>query len=390
MIPCILAIEAALWATKSLREQPSLLLWRDTGRDSRSPEAREADVILLGDSMIRCGLVPEILEAKTGRKTVTLALTGGRPSAALLLLNRVLEQGGAPSVVVIDFEPLILINSPYSAWTAWYELLEPRDVFDFGQWMHDPSFPASFSLGHAFLSIRHRQLFEGQFKAFVENGDWLHSLATAETVATPPVLSHGTPARAPASVHTQPLNDGGHHSLKIDVNQEPAEFASTNPANSLGELLPPLPRTVEFQLTSLSPGATNKLEAKAVIKLLRLTRDQKIALYIAIPPRGAELEKHLDDHGLAAWRDRFHDSLLREFPHVRVIDSRHAGYSDLLFSDSSHVNHAGAQAWSRDFAATLARELTSPGHEARRIVLDRSSTMRTEAIAERPGQGPRR
>ncbi len=66
--------------------------WRIVGRDATT-KAVGSDVLILGDSMLKFGVAPRVLEQTTGHSVYSLALLDGKPAASYFLLRRALAAG---------------------------------------------------------------------------------------------------------------------------------------------------------------------------------------------------------------------------------------------------------------------------------------------------------
>src|SRR5436305_8758992 len=69
--------------------------WSQSGRAARR-EAVAADVLCLGDSQVKSGLLPNVLARRLGRPAYNLAVVGGQPASAYYLLARALKAGARP------------------------------------------------------------------------------------------------------------------------------------------------------------------------------------------------------------------------------------------------------------------------------------------------------
>ena len=81
--------------------------WLAAGRAASGPEAG-AEILCFGDSLIKLGILPRVLENRLGRSSHNLAVLGGQAPTSYFLLRRVLEQGHRPRALIIDFSPLLL------------------------------------------------------------------------------------------------------------------------------------------------------------------------------------------------------------------------------------------------------------------------------------------
>ena len=85
--------------------------WESANRSASGPDAG-AEVLCFGDSLIKLGVVPRVLEARLGLSAYNLAVLGGQPPTADFLLRRVLEAGHRPRALIVNFSPLLLGLDP--------------------------------------------------------------------------------------------------------------------------------------------------------------------------------------------------------------------------------------------------------------------------------------
>ena len=88
--------------------------WKQTVR-AIGREARGCEVLCFGDSLVKYGVVPRVLEARLGRRAYNLAVANGQAPTAYFLLRRALEAGARPAAVLIDGE---LLADDRPAWDA--------------------------------------------------------------------------------------------------------------------------------------------------------------------------------------------------------------------------------------------------------------------------------
>ncbi len=121
--------------------------WRFKGRWARE-QVRGAEVLVFGDSLLEFGVLPKVLEERTGFRTINLAIHNGSPVASYVLLRRALESGATPVAIVVDFMPHQLVKGPADASFAgsWPGLLSGRDLFDLSTTMGDLDFLATMAM----------------------------------------------------------------------------------------------------------------------------------------------------------------------------------------------------------------------------------------------------
>lgn len=100
----------------------SLWNWRRTSEIGRQMGPR-AKVLCFGDSLTKSGLAAPIIESRTGRDTLNLALNGGQAPGSYFMFRRALESGGQPDAVLVNFMPRLLMFPYRDSKLLWAELL---------------------------------------------------------------------------------------------------------------------------------------------------------------------------------------------------------------------------------------------------------------------------
>jgi hypothetical protein len=130
--------------------------WRASGR-AVAEEAVGADVLCFGDSLMKFGVSPAVVERAAGLRSYNLAVCSGGLPASYFLLRRAFEAGARPRAVLIDVEPHLLTRPPLEAPADWWaELLGPRDAVEIARAARDPDAMARFAVSAALPSKRYR------------------------------------------------------------------------------------------------------------------------------------------------------------------------------------------------------------------------------------------
>ena len=93
----ILAIEALVGQTGGTTQPRTRLSssYQSAVQAASGPEGR-ADILCFGDSLVKLGILPRVLEARLGSSAYNLAVLGGQAPGSYFLLRRVLEHGHRP------------------------------------------------------------------------------------------------------------------------------------------------------------------------------------------------------------------------------------------------------------------------------------------------------
>ena len=107
--------------------------WAEDWRFSAWAAERQApgsDILCFGDSLVKYGVLPRVIEAKSGLKGYNLATSGGTMPSAYFLLERALAAGARPRAVVADFATLMLQDDGPLAIQNYAELASLADCVD--------------------------------------------------------------------------------------------------------------------------------------------------------------------------------------------------------------------------------------------------------------------
>ncbi len=320
MIGLVVLVEGFLAHHPDRFGLPSWGDWSSAAHAARD-EAIGAEVLLFGDSQVKLGVQPRVMEARLGGRVRSLAVSAGPSPASYFLLKRALEAGASPSAVVVSFHPHLLQEGPRHTITYWPELLNLREAFELSRTARDPSLLAEIALGRLIPSIGGR-----------------HEVRDAIASALIGQPKGRTDAML-ASWRNWNANRGG--------------FLMGNNPNYRGEVAP--------VFASLFPPSWKPDPASAsyLRRFLRLARSRKIPVVWLIPPFVPEAQSRRENLGLDAGYTAFAKAVQREFPEVTVIDARHSGYQATEFADPVHLNRRGAVAMTEELAEVVAQGLTA-------------------------------
>ena len=316
--------------------------WVEALRASRN-DAVSADVLFLGDSQIKGGLLPATFEKKTRIRAYNLATIGGQPAAALALLERAVEAGAKPRAVGVGFYPGLLASDGRINVRQWPEVLGTAACLGFIRHSGDLAFAAPLLVRSLLPSLRRR--------------DEIRSAVVASlTGKTDP----GTVKRL-AFQRNWRLNSG-------------AQALAANPA---------------FQDDPVSPvgepgSAANRAGAHWSAKdehrvhlrnLLAYTESRAIDVFWLLPTNSPGLRRSRISNGLETAYLRFVTSLQREFPSLTILDPSALLNDSSQYHDACHLNRDGALALSVSVADTMNRGLNREnmnGHpRSQRVILAR-------------------
>jgi hypothetical protein len=299
---------------------PVSLSWRFSAQAAES-EVRDCQLLCLGDSLIKHGLAPGVMERTSGLKAANISAARASTVLTYCLLRRTLDSGARPLALIINAKPAVLLGSPEFNARPWQEVLSIRDATLLLQLTRNTPFVASTLVGRLLPSLRARLEIQSAVLAAI----------------------HGEPARVhsinPVLWRNWTVNRG-------------ANIASAAPAFD-GELTPEVERQLYTDLFYV-----DQANAEAIERILKLASENRIPLYWVLCPLSPALQTLRDQSGADALHDRFLRSIVARYPGmVTVLDARRAGYPAAFFADATHLNRRGAFGLSRTVAlAVAARE----------------------------------
>ena len=299
------------------------LSWR-LGVEAIPAEAARCEVACLGDSLVKIGVIPEVIRSGTGRRAHNFAMAQAPAPETYFVLRRLLEAGGHPSAIVVDFKPSILAGGPRLSLRHWQEVLGLREALELARDSGNAKLLPEVLLGRALPSLR----------SAPEIREAIRADLAGETSAT-----HQTNRLA---LRNWGKNLGAHF-------------------NSPGVAPPGELDEEQYAKLRSDEWRCHRVNALYVDRLLALAASRGVAVYWVIPPLSPGLQARRERSGVDAAYLDFVRSMQARHPGLTVVDGRRSGYGAGSFADASHLNGPGAMAFSHELAAILARSGPGPG-----------------------------
>jgi len=320
MIPLVWLAESCVAHHEyALLNDPIILSWR-VGGEAAGREAKTAEILCLGDSLVRLGLMPRILEGRLKKSALNLASPGAPASSSYFLLRRALGTGARPQALVVDFHSNVLTNPPRTTRHLWPEILTIGEAFELSWHARDLPFLLSTALALGLSSYRRREGLREEVRAALRG--------------------EIRPSRALMAANLR----------NVRVNRGASPQAKRTP-------IPDDSAPSETRI-SWKPYEVN---AHYVERFLQLASSHRIAVYWLLPPLSPARQNRLERRGVDEGMMRFVHSMHQRYDNVVLIDGRHADYPANVFIDATHLDKQGAAELTTAVATVLEKGFAQPG-----------------------------
>ncbi len=314
------SIVAPRWRELS---DPVSLSWRFADEAARH-DAKGKDLLFLGDSLVKHGLIPSVVEASSGLSGANLAAARGPALLTDFILRRAIESGARPSAIVIETKPAVLIGgADYNA-HYWPAALTARECLEMGWAVRKGT------LGLAAMTAR-----------------LIPSLQSRLEIRSGLMASlNGTTDRIP------------------EINRMLLRNWTTNDGANVALLESPYRGLLSPEIQEkLHPDKwyvdhSNKV---GIDRMLKRSRDHQIRVFWLLPPISPGLQAWRERSGAESHYEKFVRSYCDRFPAtVTILDGRRIAREPSLYVDATHLSGRGAIVLSRSIAPVMASELRSP------------------------------
>ena len=304
-------------------------------------EAARSEILGFGDSLMKYGFQPKVIEARTGRTAYNLAGFAGPPSRDYLMLKRVLDAGGKPSAIVVCFEVVHLGATPRFHARRFAEFVTAAEAFDFAWHSRDPGLFGWLMIGRHVPSIRARFEVRGNVMTA------LHGKGMRWADAFYPMRRNWNQSRG---AHVAP--------------EEPHAPVEAEAARAKAlDLYPDLYHDVSFR---------KPVEEEYIRRFLDLAAERKIPVFWVLPPWPPAVEQRQHEVRVTELTDGLTRRMSNAYPNVVVVDGRSRGYDPAVFCpDDVHLNRRGANAYSRDLGDLIRHRLGGSSPAASWVSLPR-------------------
>jgi hypothetical protein len=315
MIGLVLGFETYIARHPAEFTDPSAYSWTLSEAATHS-EARSAEILCLGDSLIKHGLLPEVIEDRLGRPTYSLAICAAPPTAQYYMLRHALDAGARPKTIIVDFNPGLLAGSPSFETRYWPEMLSYRELVELARAAREFPFFINATLAHLLPSHRNRWEIRGKLMDSIQGREDRLRLTN----------------------------------MAVDRNwtlHRGAEYSQDNP--SFRGVL-----TEAEHVRHLSNKFwCDRINRDYLYRFLDLAASKGIEVFWLLPPVSPAVQQRRMERGADQGYTRFVRAVAAKYPSVVVLDARYSGYDHTKFVDAIHLNGKGGVALSTDVADAI-------------------------------------
>ena len=306
MIGLIVVIECFVGRNWLDFSDPVSLSWRFSPRRQLQTGAAGSRLLCLGDSLVKHGLIPSVIERESGRRTRNLSAARAPVLMTYFLLRRALDAGSRPDVIIINAKPAVLIGGPEFNARYFQEILTLREWVELFQITRKSSFMISMLVGRLLPSLRCRiEIRSNLLAALRGETDRLHDINR--------------------TLWRNWTVNGGANIADLDSRYEE-------------KVTPEVARRLHADVFHV-----DRMNSEAIERLLQLASERNIPVFWLLTPLTPGLQAVRDQSGTEAAYEQLVRSSQARYPRtMTVLDARRAAYPLEFFVDSTHLNGRGA------------------------------------------------
>jgi Protein of unknown function (DUF1574) len=291
--------------------------WRVVGKEAAAV-APGVDVLCFGDSMLKFGLAPNVLEDRLGRSVYSLAVMDGKPAASFFLLRRAIEAGARPRLVLVDYQPECMCEASDHLLRNqhWKAMLSARECLEMLWTYRDPDFFARTVLARVLPSVRCRNAIRKDVVLGLDG------------------KAVSNPEENAKTARNRSLNRG-------------ALLLARNPRYS-GDVPAAYGKNMFTDDWFGRPEHTSYVR-----RFMALAARHDIPVVWILPPNAPEVERIRERIGMHDRYTRYVEAVQRRYPNLHVIDARRPGFDHSAFVDPVHLDREGAAAFTLEVAEVL-------------------------------------
>lgn len=296
-------------------------IWASGWKSSRalSRRSESAEILCVGDSLVKFNVIPRLVEDRLGLQTVNLGLCTGQPPATYHMLRNALQAGARPRAVVVDFTEHLLSSGPRKCLRLWPEALGPLECAGLAWTARDRDLLLELVLAKLLPTVKDRfELRAGLLAAL-----------------------QGRSANDSAGLPTYWRNWNRNSGAQLN----PAHAQTASPE-------------VWFDHVYPKRWECDPVNALYIERFLDLAEARGISVFWLLPPYLAEFQTICERNGVDGRFSRFVQGVQARHPDLVVIDGRHSPYpTDAYTGDPIHLTARGATTYTDEVAGIIGRVL---------------------------------
>lgn len=296
-------------------------------------EGAKCRVLCFGDSQVKLGLLPRVVESRSGLSTFNLSIAGGLAPATYFAFRRALREGASPSAILVDYNPALLQTPPYGQSPFLTGLIDFRDLLEYARAVKSARYLGVLLVEHLVPSIRNRTQIRSRvlasFRDGTRTGDLICRITWRNWQAN--LGAQAVPEVAP----------------QVDM------------------------RDFDASLLDDRGPSGHYLNLHYIDALLKLASREKIAVYWLLPPFSPRAQRDRERLGGDVALTRLVRKAQRRHPDLIVLDARWAGFDESCFFDAVHMNLKGSEGLSAAVGSAVGRGPRGTRPDERWITLRR-------------------
>jgi len=316
MVVAVIAFESFIGRHSFEFTNTATLSWSLSDAAARG-DATNSEVLCFGDSLVKHGLIPEVIEARLRKRVYNLSICAASAPASYFLLKHAIDAGARPKSIIVDFMPDLLTGSPRHSSRNWPEILDYRELVELARAGRDFGFLVTMSRDRLLNSYRSRWEIRANLIAILQG--------------------KVDPLRATNLIYQR--NWGLHNG---------AEFTPDNPAFK-GQVS----EEDHFKLMS-DHFWCNRVNRDYIHKFITLAESGGSRVYWLLPPVSPAIQRRRVESGADEKYSQFVRDVAARHPTLTVLDARRSHYDHTKFVDPVHLNGRGGVTLSHEVAEVLA------------------------------------
>lgn len=318
--------------------------------DAAKHNAPGASVLIFGDSVVKCGIMPTEAERVLGPdlRVYNLAVAGTPTPIGWSIYQRAIAAGAKPKAVILGC--LNLTGNPRGHATDFAEVLTPAETIELSVVSRDATLWGKATAAMLFPSLRYR---------------------TAIRIVALETLLRGTgfEEKIPGA-HTIPGRDVGVWTLRAwgeqgGVGANPADLKPVD-KQGLGKIDERVEREVINRPWAVHAAFLYYLKQ---IALDASSRGSKV--FLLVPPIHPLAQAQRDRNGFDAHHTKNLRGILEKIPGIVLVDARRTGYPAEDFHDAVHLNVRGATRLTTELARLVQTRLSETSTGPQWVTLPR-------------------